>query len=180
MRARRAVQRAAPPPSSQLLQSLFLGLPGLPDVPQLRYTACLLVGAYASWLGEAARAGGPPQLVAGSLRLLLAGASPPVSFRRARVLAPAPAQAGVLALALSQACGSNTALPRARSACCSASPGPGACSGMFPCTGSCEEPVLWWPGRGVRHALAGGSGAPLGGLCWPGQLTGIAHLSVQP
>ena len=73
---RRAVQRAAPPPGNQLLQSLFLGLPGLPDVPQLRYQACLLVGSYAAWLGEAVREGGPPQLVAGSMRLLLAGASP--------------------------------------------------------------------------------------------------------
>ena len=67
------MQRAAPAPGHQLLQSLFLALPGLPDVPQLRYMAALLIGAYASWLSETVRAGGPTELIAGSMRLLLSG-----------------------------------------------------------------------------------------------------------
>ena len=72
--ARRAVQRAAPAPGNQLLQSLMLALPGLPDAPQLRSMASLLIGAYAQWLADTVRAGGPAELVSGSMRLLLSGA----------------------------------------------------------------------------------------------------------
>ena len=56
-----------------MLQSLILALPGLPDAPLLRTTTALLLGAYAPWVADSVRGGAPPELITGSMRLLLAG-----------------------------------------------------------------------------------------------------------
>ena len=74
LRPCRSISRASPKPGDPLMLQLFSSLVQLPAVPQLQYTASLLLGAYSKWLADSVNAGCPAELVAGLVsRLLLPG-----------------------------------------------------------------------------------------------------------
>ncbi|KAK9827594.1 hypothetical protein WJX81_001986 [Elliptochloris bilobata] len=66
----RAIHRTAPPVDNALLLGLFGGLRGLPEAPILRYTAAMMVSAYAQWLARSLRAGAATALLPDLLQLL--------------------------------------------------------------------------------------------------------------
>ena len=70
------VRSKAPPPGNALLLQLLGSLPQLPDsFPLLRYTAALVLAAYADWMAESEAAGQlPPELVPRLLQMLTASA----------------------------------------------------------------------------------------------------------
>ena len=57
-----------------LLLGLFGGLQSLPEAPMLRYTAAMMIAAYAGWLARSLRSGAAAALLPGLLQLLTAGA----------------------------------------------------------------------------------------------------------
>ena len=63
----------APPPGDALLLQLFGSLSALPSVTLLRYTACMTVASYSSWLSETATAGAANQLMPQLLQMLTTG-----------------------------------------------------------------------------------------------------------
>ena len=65
----------APPPGDALLLQLFSSLPALPIVPLLRYTACMTVASYASWLHDTTSLGSASQLMPQLLQMLTTGES---------------------------------------------------------------------------------------------------------
>ena len=65
----------APPPGDGLLLQLFTSLPALPGVPLLRYTACMTVASYASWLHDTTSLGSAGQLMPQLLHMLTTGES---------------------------------------------------------------------------------------------------------
>ena len=60
-------------PSHPLLVVLFQGLPQLPAVPKLQYTAALTLGAYADWAATSLRQGGLQELMPQLLQMLTTG-----------------------------------------------------------------------------------------------------------
>lgn len=64
----------APEPGNALLLQLFSSLPQLPAVPQLQYTAAMLLAAYADWLANTFAAGGAADLMPQLLQMLTTGA----------------------------------------------------------------------------------------------------------
>ncbi len=71
----RAVHRIYPTPCDPLLVALFTSLPQLPPVPQLQYTACLMVGSYSGWLDASVRQGTDMNIVLELLKMLVAAFS---------------------------------------------------------------------------------------------------------
>ena len=63
----------APPPGSTLLMQLIATLPSMPRMPLLRYTACMTVASYATWLAATAAALSASQLMPQLLQMLTAG-----------------------------------------------------------------------------------------------------------
>eukprot|EP00240_Pyramimonas_obovata_P002590 CAMPEP_0118943288 /NCGR_PEP_ID=MMETSP1169-20130426/38014_1 /TAXON_ID=36882 /ORGANISM="Pyramimonas obovata, Strain CCMP722" /LENGTH=723 /DNA_ID=CAMNT_0006888509 /DNA_START=206 /DNA_END=2373 /DNA_ORIENTATION=- len=66
----RSVARAAPPPGDPLLAGLLAMLPTLPAQPQLMYTSCLTIAAYADWFAASATVGNTLGLTPQLLTLL--------------------------------------------------------------------------------------------------------------
>ncbi|CAL8471497.1 g11039 [Coccomyxa elongata] len=66
----RAVHSNTPEPGNALLLQLFSSLPQLPAVPQLQYTAAMLLAAYADWLANTFAAGGAADLMPQLLQML--------------------------------------------------------------------------------------------------------------
>ncbi|BDA46876.1 Transportin-3 [Coccomyxa sp. Obi] len=66
----RAVHSNAPEPGNALLLQLFSSLPQLPAVPQLQYTAAMLLAAYADWLTNTFAAGSAADLMPQLLQML--------------------------------------------------------------------------------------------------------------
>ena len=59
--------------------SVLQGLPSLPEVPQLQYTAALTLAAYADWLADSLHAGHPAN-VPDLLQSLMRGTCKPSEF----------------------------------------------------------------------------------------------------
>jgi len=69
----RSVSKVVTTAEQPMLVALFRGLPQLPAVPRLQYTAALTLGAYAEWMAMALDQGSLQDLVPQLLQMLTSG-----------------------------------------------------------------------------------------------------------